>query len=117
MSEAKHTPGPWRIETVDTSVGICHKIGPFPAEYAIRPNTWACVYVDGMPRGHGALAETLLANARLIAASPHLLGVAKAALAFLQLGYTVGLGNVNDDVVDQLEERLKAAIAASNSSS
>lgn len=70
---AAHTPGPWKFETVPTSIGICHKIGPFPTERARKPYTWACVYVDGLPPGEGAAAEELHANARLIAAAPELL--------------------------------------------
>lgn len=54
-----------------TQVGHCHKIGPFPSTSAVRKETYACVYVDGLglkPKD----APELLANARLIAASPAL---------------------------------------------
>lgn len=64
----KHTPGPWTLETVQTSCGICHKIGPFPWRDG-EPNH-ACIYVDNR---HHANANELLANARLIAAAPTLL--------------------------------------------
>lgn len=71
-----HTPGPWNLETVPTSVGICHKIGPFPISHRERP-TYACVYDDRMSR---TPTPELLANARLIAAAPDLLAVVQAAL-------------------------------------
>jgi len=44
MSERKWTPGPWRLETVKTSCGICHKIGPFPGSPGHKHNAY--VYVD-----------------------------------------------------------------------
>ncbi len=69
----KHTPGPWVIETVPTSVGICHKIGPFPPR---RPDdvTYrsSCLYAD-YPSGYNPADNELYANARLIAAAPDLL--------------------------------------------
>lgn len=74
MSGAKHTPGPWVLATVPTSVGTCHKIGPFPN--GSRAPTFACVYADGHRLGidddNQAPAE-LAANARVIAAAPDLL--------------------------------------------
>lgn len=60
-----HTPGPWTLETVRTSIGFCHKIGPFPWN---RQQNHACIYVDYPVHG-----DELLANARLIAAAPDLL--------------------------------------------
>ena len=64
------TPGPWVMETVKTSCGTCHKIGPFPRpNYASKKEGWACVY-DDYPPGIGS--KDLLANARLIAIAPDL---------------------------------------------
>ena len=64
------TPGPWAMETVRTSCGTCHRIGPFPRpDYASKQEGWACVY-DDYPPGIGS--HDLLANARLIAAAPDL---------------------------------------------
>lgn len=63
---AAPTPGPWTLETVKTSCGICHKIGPFP--WTDTEKNHACVYVDDrMAWKHG---PELLANAHLIAAAP-----------------------------------------------
>lgn len=70
------TPGPWVMETVRTSCGTCHRIGPFPRPaYASKSEGWACVY-DDYPPGVGS--PDLLANSRLIAAAPDL---ARALLA------------------------------------
>lgn len=72
MNEIKSTPGPWILATVPTSVGSCHKIGPFPGA-GHRPYTYACVYADGIRPGiDDALpaAIELAANARLMSASP-----------------------------------------------
>ncbi len=70
---SKHTPGPWVLDTIPTSVGICHRIGPFPPR---RPDDetvrHACLYAD-YPSAHNPADEELKANARLIAAAPDLL--------------------------------------------
>ncbi len=70
---SKHTPGPWILSTVPTSVGSCHKIGPFPN--GDRSATFACVYADGHRKGiddSNPAAIELAANARLIAAAPEM---------------------------------------------
>lgn len=69
----KHTPGPWQLETVRTSSGICHRIGPFP--WKEGKDIHCCVYVD-YP-GNGDIERELLANARLIASAPDLLAALK----------------------------------------
>ncbi len=83
----KHTPGPWTLETVKTSVGLCHKIGTFPSQ-GTRPSTYACVYEDGMGLwrvfDNGTLDTELLANARLIAAAPDLLDGCKCVASWLE---------------------------------
>jgi hypothetical protein len=67
-----HTPGPWTMETVRTSCGVCHRIGPFPPpEWSAKREGWACVYDDFPASGRGT--PQLVANARLIAAAPDLL--------------------------------------------
>jgi len=69
------------METVRTSCGTCHRIGPFPRpDCASKPEGWACVY-DDYPPGIGS--PDLLANARLIAAAPDLLA---ALLPFAEIG-------------------------------
>lgn len=62
------TPGPWVNETVRTSCGTCHKVGPFPsARPEYKPDTHACLYDDYPPgKGH----PHLLANASRIARVP-----------------------------------------------
>jgi hypothetical protein len=64
----EHTKGPWTLETVPTSCGICHKIGQFPWKEGKTRS--ACIYVD-YP-GSGEIEAELLANARLIASAPEL---------------------------------------------
>ena len=68
MAETGWTKGPWTLETVRTSSGICHKIGPFP--WKADKTNHACIYVD-YPSHDGSAArdKELLANARLIAAA------------------------------------------------
>lgn len=80
-SESKHSPGPWHLETVATSVGICHKIGPFPPLRPADGPSHACIYVDGRYRPNDDPVS--LANARLIAAAPELLAACKLAVAEL----------------------------------
>lgn len=83
--ETKHTPGPWTLQTVPTSCGICHKIGPFPAKQGSPDKpTHACVYVD-YP-GNGPREAELLANARLIAAAPELLEALREAVDLAWIG-------------------------------
>ena len=65
--KAKHTPGPWKVETVPIESrggsNTCHKIGPFNA----------CIYDDSRPRENGISEEENLANATVMAAAPELL--------------------------------------------
>lgn len=71
--KAAHTAGPWSLTTVPTSVGSCHKVGPFPARVPDGAPTFACVYAEGIRIGIDdelPHAIELAANARLIAASP-----------------------------------------------
>ncbi|TWI04845.1 hypothetical protein IP90_00985 [Luteimonas cucumeris] len=63
-----HTPGPWTLDTVRTTSGLCHKVGPFP--WKDGKTNHACVYDDY--RGCGDGTPELVANARLIAAAPDL---------------------------------------------
>lgn len=73
----KHTPGPWSLETVRTSSGVCHKVGPFPGRREDHPPRHACLYAD-YPSDSNPSDQELLANARLIAAVPELLDLLSA---------------------------------------
>lgn len=64
-----HTPGPWIVETVRTSCGLCHKIG---SPDVLAAKSYACVY-DDHTIDNPSSPETALANARLIAAAPTML--------------------------------------------
>ena len=72
----KHTAGPWSLETVRTSVGVCHMIGPFPPRRDDGKPRYACLYAD-YPSDFNPSDTELLANARLIAAAPELLEFAQ----------------------------------------
>lgn len=71
------TPGPWSVETVRTSCGVCHKIGPWPHKWRAGETMSACIYDDYPSPPEGT--DTMLANARLIAAAPEMLAALKHA--------------------------------------
>lgn len=75
MSE-RHTPGPWFVETVSTSCGVCHKVGPFPGKNPGDEPRHACLYSDYPSKGNTSDDE-LRANAYLIAAAPDLLAACR----------------------------------------
>jgi len=102
---SKHTPSPWRLETVRTQSGICHKIGPFPpkAHDLHSLPRHACLYAD-YPSAFDPADQELEANARLIAAAPELL----EALEELMDGYLYGCAM---DVKRENVARARAAIA------
>ncbi len=77
---AQHTAGPWSLETVKTSSGICHKVGPFP--WRDGKENHACIYVDYPNGAMGPVEAELKANARLIAAAPELLAALNFFVAF-----------------------------------
>jgi hypothetical protein len=66
---AKATAGPWLFETVRTSSGVCHKIGPFPSRSTFddKPRH-ACLY-SNYPSDSNPNDRELLANAQWIAAA------------------------------------------------
>ena len=67
---AAGTPGPWPMETVRTSCGVCHKIGPWPHKWRHGADMSACIYDDYPSPPEGT--DTMLANARRIARVPDL---------------------------------------------
>jgi hypothetical protein len=77
----KHTPAPWILQTVPTSAGVCHKIGPFPPKLGTSTARHACLYADNHSEYNPADKE-LLANAKLIAAAPELLEALELALEY-----------------------------------
>ena len=72
------TPGPWDMETVRTSCGVCHKVGPWPHQWRHGVAMSACIYDDypSPPEGTNAM----LANARFIAAARDLVPALAAEL-------------------------------------
>lgn len=65
---AAATQGPWGLETVTTSCGVCHKIGPWPHQWRGGSEMSACIYDDYPPTISGT--ANMLANAAIIAAAP-----------------------------------------------
>jgi hypothetical protein len=107
-----HTPGPWSLETVPTTAGSCHKIGPFPSA-GVRPVVHACVYADGIRLGldeQSPVAVELLDNARLIAAAPDLL----SALDRLTRAASCAAGTdfMGDEYHESIEQASKAIAKA-----
>lgn len=103
VAPSAHTPGPWQLATVKTSIGVCHKVGPFPGN-RVHPVTYACVYEDGMHlwRIMDRMDSELLANAHLIAAAPDLLVALKELVSSMEPYETDTFANC---------ERARAAIA------
>lgn len=81
-----HTKGPWTLETVKTSCGICHKVGDF-TRGRDRKNTYGCVY-DDYPDSSmdGSPSAAIAANAKLMAASPCLLEALQMVAAKIKSG-------------------------------
>lgn len=114
------TPGKWGFETVTTSCGVCHKIGPWPHQWRHGNNMSACIYDDypSPPQGTGAM----LSNARAIAAVPDMLAHieaqaseiaamttrADAALALVERAFKDGMSYANNVNVLDPAERQKA---------
>ena len=67
---AAGTPGPGPMETVRTSCGVFHKIGPWPHKWRHGADMSACIYDDYPSPPEGT--DTMLANARRIARVPDL---------------------------------------------
>lgn len=103
----QHTPGPWTLTTVTTSVGICYKIGPFP--WKRDEQNHACIYAD-YP-GAGAFEDELLANARLIAAAPELLAALLEAQHTLDHIAVMSRGTARERLDYMTAERARAVVA------
>lgn len=59
------TQGEWHMETLRTSCGVCHKIGPWPHKWRAGEEMSACIYDDYPSPPEGT--DTMLANAHFIA--------------------------------------------------
>jgi hypothetical protein len=114
MSKPTHTPGPWRVGAYGTTV------------MTGRPNSQAndtiCSLYMPIHSGVGELllpqdarAEQVEANARLIAAAPDLLEVAKDFQRELSLCMAI-TGNMAEKVA-RLEAKVNAAIAKAEGTS
>jgi len=103
----KYTPGPWTLETVRTSIGICHKVGPFPGKRDDDKPRHACLYADHPSPGNPN-DEELEANAHLIVAAPALLAYYRASR---NLQMTLG----HPDATAQDENEAEAAYDAASS--
>ena len=104
---ANFTPGPWILATVKTSVGICHKVGPFPPKRDGDTVRHACLYAD-YPSTSNPADEELLANARLIAAAPELLEALTRLRGSFEFGSVAG---IDPDGCGRALEFIKDAIA------
>lgn len=95
------TPGPWKLETVPTSAGSCHKIGPFPS-LGVYNETYACVYADsiriGIDYGHNKVGDELLANASLIASAPALVSALENLVAQIDSTRLSQLPSLEDEL-------------------
>lgn len=112
------TSAPWTLETVKTSSGICHKVGPFP--YRPDRQNHACIYHD-YPNGElGPLELELRANAELISLAPEL---AKENIALRSIIARLGfctpdasaefMALIPDEIcarMEKLETELRAAL-------
>lgn len=99
---SKHTPGPWKLKTVQTSVGICHMIGPFPGKQPALKERHACLYADYPSKGNPADDE-LEANARLIASAPAMLEALEhiaASLYYNDYGDPALLSSFDESIID-----------------
>lgn len=105
MSKQSYTPGPWVMDTIPTSVGICHRIGPFPPR---RPDDetvrHACLYAD-YPSGFNPADRELEANARLMTAAPELLEALQVCIQQITALCSA------DDVPDQARAAIAKATA------
>jgi hypothetical protein len=107
------------METVPTSVGVCHKIGPFPSKGA-RDAVYACVYADQVymhDSGFSEIGDELEANARLIASAPDLLEALKECMCLLEdrrLLKSEGLDGIVDIAVTEARALIAKATEASH---
>lgn len=93
-----HTPGPWKV-------GADSGWAPWSDSIEVAADRESVCFTAGIN------AETQKANARLIAAAPDLLAIAKECLELAKLASDLTGGRGDDDYVFGIEDRLTAAIA------
>ena len=106
------TPGPWGVETLRTSCGVCHKIGPWTHKWRAGETMSACVYDDYPSPPEGT--DTMLANARLIAAAPEILAALLDVRALISEAAQTGFNWKDGDWTERLyasQQVTSAAIA------
>lgn len=97
MTTAKHTPWEVSPHPWPEQIGCCPLIG---RPYSIHGADW-----------HNVAAATTIEIARLIAAAPDLLAVAKECIDLVKLAESLCGCRGDDDYVWGIQERLNAAIA------
>ncbi len=95
-----YTKTPWSVTTVETSCGICHKVGPFPKKdiggLEGQSTTSACVYVDYPSGASNPVEVELAANVVLMSAAPDLLEALESAKNGLEWYHDKYPGDVNE---------------------
>lgn len=118
MSESKHTPGPWTyyLWSGTSSFSEFEGLPSSIAQHEEGDESASTIEIAEFPPEHCDLPrEEQLANARLIAAAPDLLGALEAAKQFIENGIEFGYISMPDDACpDSAKEvpgMVRAAIA------
>lgn len=111
MSEAKHTPGPWKQCTANDGKCPCGLIWSLSRDFAVATALSTCNRFEGHNGGEGIPpdSEQFHANAKLIAAAPGLLAECETILAEME----EKTDSVSEDVALWMEikmNHLRAAI-------
>ncbi len=93
------TAGPWPLETVKTSCGVCHKVGQFESTGGRKGYSYACIYEDYPWTTPHKMSEPE-ANARRIARVPQ-----------LEQGY-IDLRRAADELAEAIDSDRPRVIAA-----
>lgn len=104
MTQAKHTPGPWRVRT-DTKGDIAHVTSGYET---------VCSFLTTVKSGHGP--EQIEVDARLICAAPELLDALKSLLLAVQSNNEGGSLKTPDQIFAEAGREAIAAIAKATGS-